>query len=229
MKFFDRVICLSLAICLVFAVFSVNAVAAETTSITAQNVTGTAGDTVDVKITLTDNVGFAYLNITIAYDTDNLELVSATDGELFDGIFTASETLMTEPYVISWLAADGDNTSANGDIATLTFKIKASAAAGDYDIDITVDQCFNSMLNAVTVNAVDGKITAEGASFIRGDLDSDGTVTSDDAIYLLYYSLLPDLYPVDQDVDFDKDGDVTSDDAIYLLYHSLLPDLYPIE
>lgn len=63
---------------------------------------------------------------------------------------------------------------------------------------------------------------------IPGDINGDGAVTSDDAIYLLYHTLLPDMYPVNQAVDFNGDGDVTSDDAIYLLYYTLLPDMYPL-
>ena len=65
-------------------------------------------------------------------------------------------------------------------------------------------------------------------SYIIGDVDEDGEVTSDDAVYLLYYTLLPESYPVSQPVDYDGDGEITSDDAVYLLYYTLLPDSYPL-
>ena len=65
-------------------------------------------------------------------------------------------------------------------------------------------------------------------SVIRGDVNGDDFVTSDDAIQVLYFTLLPDLYTVNQDADFNGDGMVTSDDAIHLLYFTLLPDLYPL-
>ena len=63
---------------------------------------------------------------------------------------------------------------------------------------------------------------------IHGDVNGDGSVDSNDAIHLLYYTLLPDRYAVNQECDFDNDSDVNSNDAIYLLYHTLLPDRYPL-
>ena len=65
--------------------------------------------------------------------------------------------------------------------------------------------------------------------YICGDVNGDDSVDSDDAIYLLYYTLLPDDYPINQSGDFNGDGEVNSDDAIYLLYHTLLPDDYPLK
>ena len=64
--------------------------------------------------------------------------------------------------------------------------------------------------------------------YVIGDLIGDKKVTDADAIYLLYYTLLPDLYPINQSADYNGDGKVTDADAIYLLYYTLLPDLYPL-
>ena len=64
--------------------------------------------------------------------------------------------------------------------------------------------------------------------YVKGDLSGDNIVTDADAIYLLYHTLLPDLYPINQSADYNGDGKVTDADAIYLLYYTLLPDLYPL-
>lgn len=61
-----------------------------------------------------------------------------------------------------------------------------------------------------------------------GDLDGAAGISEDDAIYLLQYILLPDLFQVTQDVDFDGNGIVNEDDAIYLLQHVLMPELFPL-
>lgn len=61
-----------------------------------------------------------------------------------------------------------------------------------------------------------------------GDLTGDGSVNEDDAIYLLQYVLMPDMFPVAQAVDYTKDGKVTEDDAIYLLQHVLMPEYFPL-
>lgn len=65
-------------------------------------------------------------------------------------------------------------------------------------------------------------------TFLNADADGDGETTTDDAVYLLYYTMLPDSYPIDGDGDYDRDGTVDADDAVCLLYHILLPDLYPL-
>ena len=61
-----------------------------------------------------------------------------------------------------------------------------------------------------------------------GDLDGEGVVTEDDAVYLLQYVLMPDLFEVHEETDFDGSGAVDEDDAVYLLQHILMPDLFPL-
>ena len=60
------------------------------------------------------------------------------------------------------------------------------------------------------------------------DLDSNGRVNADDAIYLLYHVCFPSAYPLNQSGDFNKDGKVNVDDAYYLLYHVNFPGTYPL-
>ena len=125
--------------------------------------------------------------------------------------------------------AFAENTDINGKIFTLTFRVKDNAENGEYPIGCSVTAKAKTALGAeesISILAVGGSISV--ASVIRGDVNDDDLVTSDDAIHVLYYTLLPDIYTVNQDVDFNGDGFITSDDAIYLLYHTLLPDLYPL-
>ena len=64
---------------------------------------------------------------------------------------------------------------------------------------------------------------------VLGDINGSGTVTSDDAVYLLRYTLFPDTYPAAVYTDFNCDGRITSDDAVYLLRNTLFPQTYPLE
>ncbi len=65
---------------------------------------------------------------------------------------------------------------------------------------------------------------------LRGDLDDDGDVDNEDAIYSLYNSVFGDeIYPLNQNGDFDGDGDVDNEDAIYLLYFTVFGgEFYPL-
>ena len=66
------------------------------------------------------------------------------------------------------------------------------------------------------------------AKYIPGDVDLNGTVDPDDAIYVLYHIYFLDAYSVDQSVDYDGNGREDPDDAIYLLYHVYFPEDYPL-
>ena len=65
-------------------------------------------------------------------------------------------------------------------------------------------------------------------SEIRGDINADGTVDSNDAIYLLRHTMNASRYPITQSGDMNGDGTVDSNDAIYLLRHTMNPTRYPL-
>ena len=64
---------------------------------------------------------------------------------------------------------------------------------------------------------------------IQGDVNGDGYVDSDDAIYMLNHIQSPNDYPINQNADFNGDSQTDSDDAVYLLYHVLLPEQFPFK
>ena len=72
--------------------------------------------------------------------------------------------------------------------------------------------------SAAEVNSLDP------VCYVHGDVNNDGKIGTSDAIYVLYYSMLgdlyPDRYPVNQDCDFSGDQKVSTKDALYLLYAS---------
>ena len=63
---------------------------------------------------------------------------------------------------------------------------------------------------------------------VPGDLDGDGQVNDADVAYLLWHTLFPDSFPIDNNADFDGDGQVNDADVAYLLWHTLFPDAYPL-
>ena len=67
---------------------------------------------------------------------------------------------------------------------------------------------------------------AETAVQLEFDL-TDG-VTSTDVIYLLWHTMFPGSYPIDENVDFTQDGQINNEDVIYLLWHTMFPENYPI-
>ena len=70
--------------------------------------------------------------------------------------------------------------------------------------------------------------TFAASAGVLGDIDGNENVTSDDAVYLLRYTLFPEYYPLTVFADFDHNDMITSDDAVYLLRYILFPDYYPL-
>jgi hypothetical protein len=82
--------------------------------------------------------------------------------------------------------------------------------------------------NGISRAAGKDGVVALDDSVMPGDLDGILGVNEDDAVYLLQHILMPDLFPISQNVDFDGSGEVSEDDAIYLLQHVLMPDMFPL-
>ena len=118
---------------------------------------GAPGEQVTVNVSISGNTGLAYLKLRVAYDKDALTLVGAENTGLLSGTYTASKTTDTNPYIMQWMSAG--NSTGNGVIATLTFRISDTAAAGDYAITLTVAECYDETFEDVSMGAVSGKIT----------------------------------------------------------------------
>lgn len=70
----------------------------------------------------------------------------------------------------------------------------------------------------------------EGASGdgIEGDVNGDGSLNSNDALYLLRSTMNSETFPLVTDGDVNSDGRVNSNDALYLLRHTMSPERFPL-
>ena len=89
----------------------------------------------------------------------------------------------------------------------------------EYDLDTPVND------NLTLYVALGEEITV-----MPGDMDEDGEVSINDAIYLFNAAMFPDTYPISsgQRTDYNNDGTFDMNDAIYLFNHVMFPDAYPI-
>ena len=68
----------------------------------------------------------------------------------------------------------------------------------------------------------------EAHTAVPGDFSGDDLVTNEDVSYLLWHTLFPADYPLNNNADFTGDGAVTNEDVSYLLWHTLFPADYPL-
>lgn len=188
------------------------------------NVTGRPGDTVCIGVSLDRELDVKSMAISdLSYDKAKLSL---TGGEWnVNGAILSDWRQNDEVGAVAFR----ENTKLQGTVFCLSFKILDNLD----DCEISVGCEFQvktlsgtGMEEQFSIQNVPGSVKV--INTLRGDVNGDDFVNSNDAIHLLYHTLLPDRYMINQSGDFDGDGYVNSNDAIYLLYFTLLPERYPL-
>lgn len=154
-------------------------------------VSGTAGGTVSVPITLSNNTGFANLGIEVGYDSSVMTLKNAAAGQT-GATYTAAQSTTTNPYNMDWDSTS--NNTFNGTLATLDFEIAGNAAAGNYPITVSYykgrngnyedgsDVNYDENFAPLNLSYVTGYVTVSGAaasgkSISVGNVQNNGVLS----------------------------------------------------
>ena len=94
---------------------------------------------------------------------------------------------MTSPFVISWFSTASEDETANGVIATLTFKVNEDVEAGSYPIILTYDEnnVFDSSFTNIAFEVDNGEVTV--TDYVPGDVNGDTVVNMKDIVLLQQY------------------------------------------
>lgn len=178
-------------------------------------------DETDYTVNYSDNVNVGTATVTITGKNEysgtikkTFEITPANLGELSDVVISGLE----ERYVY------------NGEAITPGISIEQFVYGVDYEV--SYQNNVNAGIATVIITGIGnytGTIEKTFTIIARGDINQDGSITTDDAIYLLYYTTSPEDYPIYQNGDLDNNGTVNSDDAIYLLYYTFMPEKYPLK
>lgn len=193
-------------------------------TVTLSNVTGRAGDTVSVVVSLDTDEQINTLGFSgISYDENVLTFDGFTSYDEVDDISTLKSYDESRKKIVIGL---DELQTFNGRLFAINFVINENAEDGVCGVDLSSSIKFDH--TELVVNTVSGSVTV--VSEILGDLNRDEYVDLNDAILLLQYSMFPGDYPLEYrgSVDFTKDGYVDLNDAILLLQYSMFPDDYPI-
>ena len=186
---------------------------AGTLVISIEKATCEPGETVSIVISAVENPGVAYLRATLDYDESVLTLVSVENGDLFDS-FTSDKNL-------TWDSAN--DVTANGKLATVSFKVSENAAEGEYLIKLIIRECYNSSEEDVnTVIESNGTVVVEVPSVLIGDVNGDGKVNTADAVQVLKYAAGMIQLDDRQNTlgDCNHDGKVNTADAVLILKYA---------
>ncbi len=169
-------ICTFLALAIISGAFTV-AFAVTPLTITASNVVTSAGETVDITLTMANNPGVVSLLISVGYDNSVLTLTNVTDGGIICKANNAP-TLTANPYKLAWEDDTAlDDYTGNGTLTTLTFTVANNAPDGVYPITLTSNpgDAYNVDIIDVDFTLVSGSITI-GAESENGFVASDGVL-----------------------------------------------------
>lgn len=151
-------------------------------------IAASAGQTVTIPVSISENPGIAGFNFVLKYDSSVLTPVEITKGSMLSsGIF---ETNLNEGIPASELEdvavywGDAENITENGELFSVTFKIDGNAPDGIYEValeyekgDIT-DQTYNDVMPDVHTNVI------QVAEVLKGDINLDGNVDPLDSVLL---------------------------------------------
>ena len=103
-----------------------------------------SGTTFTVNLVVENNPGVISMTAKAAYDPSVLTLKSAKNGEIFESIFTPSETLEDNPYTIIWMdATASEDITTNGVLASYTFEVKKDAKVEQTEIKFNIAEAVN--------------------------------------------------------------------------------------
>ena len=151
-------------------------------------VAASAGQTVTISVTISENPGIAGFNFVLKYDNSVLTPTAITKGSMLSsGIF---ETNLNEGIPASELEdvavywGDATNVTENGELFSVTFKIDGNAPDGIYEValeyekgDVT-DQTYNDVMPDIHTNVI------QVADVLKGDINLDGNVDPLDSILM---------------------------------------------
>lgn len=121
---------------------------------------GAPGEEVTLTLSVKNNPGIIAAGLELVYDRGMLELVNVADQKLLvDGTF--SQNYGSDPYILTWNdALASDNTTEDGILAELTFKIKNGVSGST---EVSVGYCpsnvFDVELNNVSFRTEAGTVT----------------------------------------------------------------------
>ena len=169
--------------------------------------------TVALPVTLSDNQGINSIKLTLDFNRDALELISVENGEVF---FELEDVNVSAENPIIMLTNELKDTTVDGMVVTLNFKVKEEASLGEYPVTLTYREVdvINVNSEEIPLKIINGKITV--VDTIAGDSNGDGVINMKDSLLLRKHLAGWSVEADEPALDVNGDGDVNMKDALLL-------------
>ena len=200
-----RILALALALVLVLGMGATAFAAEASGKFVVSSEMAEPGDVVQITISIQDNPGVASIELNVEFDETALELTKVEKGTVVDPVgplpegafagffdpvdeFPGEQPANRKLSTLTWFKDTASETAANntadGTFATLTFKVKADAALGDYPVTVSFVE-----KNVHDIDEKPVSFTVEAGKFkhLPGDVNGDGMVDISDVALLAAY------------------------------------------
>lgn len=195
------------------------AASGDTSTITVDNASSKARETLEIGINLVNNPGITSMRICVHYSSELLKLTNVSYNSAMGGqsVPPASYEILNGSVILYWTDGFNDYTE-DGVFVTLTFEVSANAIAGDQtEIRVTYepDDIYDANENNVAFATKSGRITF--ANYLPGDINGDGVVNSKDVTRLMRYLAGWDVEVIEAALDVNGDGVINTKDTTRLM------------
>ncbi len=173
MKFMGKIAALIMAAALTLSPLPIVMAADDTPTISASSGEVTPGETVEVKISLSNNPGIACLKLVCDYDSRFFKLIEVEDAGVLGSTShkPVSEVANGGPYTLLWFNPTSPDYTVDDVIVTLTFEVASDTPSGDFDISCKCNKkdAINAEGNPVNFEVENSVIAVEDIG--QGSID----------------------------------------------------------
>ncbi len=125
-------------------------------------------DEVSVNINMSDNTGIALLIAEVSYDSTVMTLNSVNNGSVFSNSDFTEPDLSKNPIKLVFVRTS-DDTSVNGNLITLKFKLNSDCPVATYPITLNVSDAADINEDIIDTYVINGSITVEAKPSVEPD------------------------------------------------------------
>lgn len=148
------------------------------------NISGNIGDTIQIPVYITNNKGIIGYRLDFTYNYDELEILSVTSGEAFEGLINDTIGQKSGEFYVVW-STNNDDINEDGVLLYINAKVLATKqTVSPVGISYSQEDTFNDNFEDVIFNCIGGQVYLNSSltSYLVTVKDSNGNTVKEIAV-----------------------------------------------